>query len=149
MQSLICPTCNKTFQTKKFGKIYCCHRCKIKANGDTYYSRNTEKVRRKTSEYQRNHPEMRNKKNLKHTLKKFNLTIDDYNKMFKEQDGRCGCCGKHQSELEKRLHIDHCHDTDKVRGLLCWECNASIGKLGDNLDGVLKAVSYLEKFENV
>jgi hypothetical protein len=44
------------------------------------------------------------------------------------------------------FHVDHCHETGKIRGLLCHSCNTGIGKLGDNLEGLQKAVSYLERF---
>jgi nitrate/TMAO reductase-like tetraheme cytochrome c subunit len=54
----------------------------------------------------------------------------------------CHCCGK--EILDKRsTYIDHCHETNKIRGILCMSCNSGIGFLGDNLEGVLKAVEYL------
>lgn len=64
--------------------------------------------------------------------------------MVSEQESKCAICEKH---VEK-LHVDHCHDTGKVRGLLCTTCNHGLGKLGDNLDGLFKAVRYLEKSKN-
>ena len=76
-------------------------------------------------------------------IKLFGITIDDYNQMFTEQEGKCGCCGKHQVELNKRLAVDHDHDTGEVRGLLCTDCNVSIGKLGDNTQGLEQALRYL------
>ena len=57
----------------------------------------------------------------------------------------CDCCGETSN---KTLVIDHCHDTLRFRGWLCEQCNHGIGKLGDNLDGVLNAIRYLERFEN-
>jgi len=57
----------------------------------------------------------------------------------------CDCCGE---VSDKTLVVDHCHDTLKFRGWICQECNHGIGKLGDNLTGVLNAVRYLERFEN-
>ena len=53
----------------------------------------------------------------------------------------CECCGL----TEQKLHWDHCHDSHEHRGWLCNNCNTGIGKLGDNLEGVLKAVDYLAK----
>lgn len=46
---------------------------------------------------------------------------------------------------EVNLHLDHCHETGKVRGCLCMTCNLAIGKLGDNVRGLRKALKYLEK----
>jgi hypothetical protein len=76
---------------------------------------------------------------------KFGITIEDYNQMFEYQDGRCGICGKHQSELSNPLSVDHCHKTGKVRGLLCPKCNSGIGMLGDDLYGITLAMEYLQE----
>lgn len=53
----------------------------------------------------------------------------------------CECCGL-DTQL---LHWDHCHETHEHRGWLCNNCNTGIGKLGDTLEGVLKAVDYLAR----
>jgi len=58
------------------------------------------------------------------------------------RDGNCHLCGKHT----KMLHLDHCHETGVARGLLCRTCNTSLGGLGDNEDGLMRALSYLRKF---
>jgi hypothetical protein len=47
----------------------------------------------------------------------------------------------------KRVHVDHCHKTGRVRGVLCASCNLAIGKLGDTAAGVRRALAYLEAFE--
>lgn len=51
----------------------------------------------------------------------------------------CQCCGKETTKLV----VDHCHQSNAFRGWICGECNTSIGKLGDNLAGILKAALYL------
>lgn len=58
--------------------------------------------------------------------------------MVLKQGGRCAVCGE-----EKKLHVDHCHDTGKVRGMLCFACNTGIGKLKDDPDLLLAAHRYL------
>lgn len=57
----------------------------------------------------------------------YNLTIDDYNIMLKQQDGRCAICRVHQPKLKRRFDIDHNHETGKIRGLLCNHCNQYLG----------------------
>jgi hypothetical protein len=42
------------------------------------------------------------------------------------------------------MNIDHCHETNEVRGILCSGCNTGLGHLGDNIDGLLRAVAYLK-----
>jgi hypothetical protein len=54
----------------------------------------------------------------------------------------CECCGASQ---KKALSLDHCHETGAFRGWLCSKCNLGIGKLGDSLESLLKAVKYLQR----
>jgi Recombination endonuclease VII len=56
---------------------------------------------------------------------------------------KCECCGRDPGQ--RALCLDHDHDTNEFRGWLCTSCNAGIGSLGDDLEGVLNAVSYLNK----
>jgi hypothetical protein len=72
------------------------------------------------------------------------VTSGTLEEMFESQGGACGCCGK-LVETVAELQFDHDHETGSFRGLLCITCNTGIGKLGDTLDGVLKAVAYLKR----
>lgn len=74
---------------------------------------------------------------------RFGLTKEDYNKIFEEQNGRCLICLKHQSELKRSLAVDHCHSTNKIRGLLCSSCNPGLGQFKDDEELLFRAVSYL------
>tara|TARA_R110002012_G_scaffold211146_1_gene381924 strand:+ start:5163 stop:5627 length:465 start_codon:yes stop_codon:yes gene_type:complete len=55
----------------------------------------------------------------------------------------CECCGK----THRKLCFDHCHVTGKFRGWICGTCNSTLGKYGDNLEGIIKLVEYLVKSE--
>lgn len=68
-----------------------------------------------------------------------------YNRMFTEQKGCCAICGKHQSEFNRALGLDHCHKTEIMRGLLCTKCNLGIGYFDDNVERLLKAAIYLRR----
>jgi hypothetical protein len=57
---------------------------------------------------------------------------------------RCGCCGTINEPTRRGWHIDHDHHTGRIRGLLCLRCNTGIGKLGDSIEGVMRAVAYLK-----
>lgn len=72
---------------------------------------------------------------------KFGITIDEYDAMFKAQRGRCAICGE---KYGKTLHVDHCHRTNVVRGLLCQKCNMAIGLLQDSAKLLNRAISYLK-----
>lgn len=78
-----------------------------------------------------------------HDLKtKYGLSLQDVDRMVTEQAGRCLIC---LGELGagKTPHVDHCHVTQQVRGVLCRNCNTAIGMLGDDVANVLRAADYL------
>jgi len=90
------------------------------------------------------------KQELVRLLRTFGSTIEEYEALILEQDNYCAIC--HQPEKQilngkiKRLAIDHCHTTGKVRGLLCQRCNTGIGRFDDNVVLLKQAIQYLEKF---
>ena len=79
-------------------------------------------------------------------LKKlYNLSVEDYEELYAQARGSCQVCGVKESDLNKRLAVDHCHATGKVRGLLCSKCNTALGQLGDDLDRISSLYSYLKE----
>ena len=85
----------------------------------------------------------RDKYRDKHLRQTYQITLDEYNQMFAEQEGCCAICGTHECSTGKSLAVDHDHKTGKVRGLLCANCNTAIGKLNDDEDTILRAADYL------
>jgi len=79
----------------------------------------------------------------KHLRATYGISLDDYNEMFRLQEGKCYLCGKHQSEVKRALSVDHCHKTGKIRKLLCQPCNTLLGMSGDNPAVLQKAINYL------
>ena len=75
--------------------------------------------------------------------KRYGVSCEEYDKMYSDQDGRCGICGIHQSELKRRMCVDHDHETSDVRGLLCNNCNRAIGFLMDSVKNAGCAYEYL------
>ena len=80
-------------------------------------------------------------------LRTFGISSGDYEKMFEEQNGVCFICSKPQrKKVHKHLFVDHCHTTNKVRALLCNNCNTGIGMFEENIQTMKDAISYLELF---
>lgn len=77
-------------------------------------------------------------------FKRYGITLNDYEKMLKIQNYCCAICTIHISELSSRLHVDHCHTTGKVRGLLCFNCNSGLGRFKDSKSNLLNAVTYIK-----
>lgn len=75
----------------------------------------------------------------------YGITMAEFHKLQNDQNLSCAICGKKQSTLVKKLHIDHCHKTKKVRGLLCFNCNSAIGHFKDDVNLLKLAIKYLEK----
>ena len=131
---------------KKDGLTPYCKSCRV-ALSRRDYEKNKEKINSRSKErYKRiGHTQVyKDRDRASHLKRTYNITVFKYNDMFIEQGGCCAICGTHQSKLNRRLVVDHCHETDVVRGLLCRKCNAGLGHFNDSL-GILKNVmKYLE-----
>ena len=80
-----------------------------------------------------------------HLMTKYGITEADYERMLKEQGGRCAICDTDTPTGKwKVFAVDHCHHTGVVRGLLCNECNRGMGLLRDDPDLLRKAADYLK-----
>ena len=80
----------------------------------------------------------------KHLKAKYNLSIEDRNNMLIAQNHKCAICGVDETIApKKKLVVDHCHKTKKIRGLLCHNCNVSIGLMKESIPAILNSVAYL------
>jgi hypothetical protein len=79
-------------------------------------------------------------------LKLYGITTIDWQDMFDKQEGKCAICGIHQSEVKSTFHVDHNHETNKVRGLLCSKCNQAIGLVGESISTLNSMIDYLKEF---
>ena len=107
-----------------------------------YRENNREKLRNKAREYVKGSHDVRKTYHLK---KHFNMTLEDYNDLLKDQNYSCRICLTHESSFTKKLAVDHCHQTGKIRGLLCDTCNRSLGMLKDSVENLQRAIDYLKK----
>jgi hypothetical protein len=87
------------------------------------------------------------KKRNQYYKKKYNISLETYNKIFETQSGSCAICGKPQSHFRRRLAVDHNHKTKKVRGLLCFRCNYFLGIVERNKNILQGVIEYLEKYK--
>lgn len=78
-------------------------------------------------------------------LKKYGITLEQYQQMLEAQGGGCAICGAETNKNGKSLFVDHCHDTGAVRGILCYKCNTGLGSFKDNATLLARAVSYLTR----
>lgn len=84
----------------------------------------------------------------------YKLKWVDYLKLYEKQHGKCAICktniyltSQGSSFVKSKMScVDHCHDSFKVRGLLCAECNKGLGNFKDNKTSLQNAIEYLENF---
>ena len=116
----------------------------------TYQAAHKEKIAEYNKIWRIKHKEKRAKCQRNVRLKNlYGITIEDYNRLFVEQDGCCAICGRHQFEFERALAVDHDHKIGKVRGLLCHGCNMGLGAFynDDNTRILKEAIKYVEESE--
>ena len=130
----VCPECGRDFQVSIHNKIYCSKECYTKFSKRKYYQNNKDKW-----------SECWKKRTTNRRIKQFGINEEKYNKMVEKVNNRCEICGKHTKELKKSLCIDHDHNTGKIRGLLCSDCNVAIGRFKDNINSIKNAIKYLTK----
>jgi len=109
-----------------------------------YREKNKEKLKERFKLYKLNNPEKIKLAYRKNALKKrYKLTIEEYNEMYRKQESKCGICGIHENQITKKLNIDHDHRTGKSRELLCQKCNIALSYF-ENFD-IKPFMEYLNK----
>jgi hypothetical protein len=115
-----------------------------------YYSNHKEKKKEEQKKYRSLHKEEIKKqdherhKRYRRDLAKYGITLKEYESILIAQNYKCKICGKHVSELNRSLFVDHDHNTGKIRGLLCQYCNSAIGYFNDDGNILLNAIDYLK-----
>lgn len=88
----------------------------------------------------------------KDRAKRYGLTLEELEAMKVKSAGKCEVCENPPSgrgTSGKSLHIDHCHSTGKIRGMLCARCNLTLGRFGDDSNLLRKLAEYLERSRSV
>jgi len=151
MLTKICSKCKKRKSVDLFSKrkrnIDGFHgQCKSCKNSYQHKYQQTEKWKLYQKKWRRSEKGRLSERNS-YFKNKYNITLNDYNRMSKEQKGVCAICGKketHKNQFNiKRLAVDHDHKTGKVRGLLCIKCNTLLKALEEN-GFIKKAQKYLK-----
>jgi hypothetical protein len=94
----------------------------------------------------RRDPELARAKERRRTLRKYGLTTSSFDRLVSQQGGRCAICRTDQpGGRGEQWHIDHCHSTNEVRGLLCHSCNVALGHFRDDPQLMKRAMAYLSK----
>jgi hypothetical protein len=76
--------------------------------------------------------------------KQYGISTQQFEELLEFQGSGCAICAKPIENIRRRMNIDHDHKSDIVRGILCTGCNTGLGHLGDDIEGLKRALYYLE-----
>lgn len=125
-----------------------CKACQVTERRSAKQAMDPELRKKQQRESRRRWAEANPRRHKSARLKRlFGIDVETYDAMRAAQLYRCAIDGRSEATAGRELAVDHCHQGEGVRGLLCADCNQSLGKLGDDLYGVLRAVAYLARFE--
>lgn len=145
----ICSKCKKErfineFHNKGNGFIRNdCKYCVIEY-GKKYREKHKDRIKLKKRKYQKEKPQIKYNWYLQ---KQYGISLKEYEEIFKLQDNSCAICKskKVKNKQHKYLHLDHCHKTGKIRGILCSRCNVGLGHFNDDIKLLYEVIRYLEK----
>lgn len=130
---------NKGRKTAYNRAYYQINRLELLRLGKKYYESHREMKRDYKKEYWSKNRERASAQNRD---KNYGLSPGEFDTLVSKQGGTCAICNK---VSKKKLCVDHCHDSGKVRGLLCFKCNFAIGQLDDSSERALSAYNYLKR----
>lgn len=137
-----------------------CRKCLIEKDINLFYNSKKNKDGKfssckicdkiKYNNWRKNNPEIRSKTRKREWLKKrYEMRIDEYDRMVKIQNNRCYICEHSPKKTDDprtlNLQVDHCHKTNKIRKLLCHQCNRALGLLKEDPNIFLKCISYIQE----
>lgn len=147
----------KDLNTKSLLSSWCkeCHRVASKnsraKNPTKEYDRNwkqnnPDKIKKAQKNHRTKYPKEYKRRTAIRKLKYlYNLSEMQYLQLLHTQGYACKICRTPSDKLKKKLNVDHCHETNIIRGLLCSNCNRGIGLLKDSVSVLAAAITYLEE----
>ncbi len=123
---------------------------RLKEQQSIDYKNNPEKYRKWSKQYKDLN---REKISTLEICRVRQISVKDYEAMVKHQNGKCAICKLEETRMARngnkttRLCLDHDHDTGKIRGLLCHDCNSALGKFKDSIETLIFATIYLMDHE--
>lgn len=148
----VCKKCGVEWPASEYrvrvqhGRKYVCGDCREcrraygRIQSKRYTANNQEKIK---ANYLANKDRFR----FNHLRRKYNLTPQALEDLLLSQSGLCAICQSSLSDLDRPYHIDHCHTTKQVRGVLCFSCNTGLGKFRDDPRLLESAFLYLTRYE--
>ena len=122
------------------------HKDEINAKARQWAKDNPEKQKEITKR-KRERPQYKTLRRDAKLKKVYGISIEQFDAMAVAQGYKCGACGTDKPGGAGSWHVDHCHKSDVVRGLLCWKCNVTLGLVGDDPGLLQGLMNYLRKHQ--
>jgi hypothetical protein len=144
---MLCKTCTVCKKAKPLEDYY---NLKASKDGKSWRCKTCDKettIRSRKERYLRSRVQQRNA----NRKAKYGITPEAFSNLWEKQEGKCAICKTGLSDgfcgnnVVNKAVIDHCHTTQKVRGLLCRLCNQGLGLFKDNKESLIAATDYLGK----
>lgn len=136
--------CGKCGQTQRYKSTSGCVTCG-RERCRKHYQANTERRKETGAEYRKNNPGSWRRAHLKRA---YRMTLEEFNKLFQRQGNRCAICYS-ETHGGRGWHVDHCHASGKIRGILCHPCNSTLGYAKEDVARLKACASYLRKHSGV
>jgi hypothetical protein len=117
---------------------------KERERGRADYEKNKEKRKAASSKWKKDNQHKVAEYRKDGNLKRYGITHAQKQSMFTSQGNCCACCKSTVPRTKNGWHVDHCHITGKVRGVLCHSCNVALGAVQDNTEQLRSLIVYLE-----
>ena len=121
------------------------YRERARASNRAYWATVKDEANARLRERRKTDPKFRERERA-YRARRYGMSTEDYDALLARQGGVCAIC---RQKSDRRLAIDHCHVTNRVRGLLCHKCNVGLGNFGDDTDRMRMAIEYLENSRRV
>lgn len=121
-----------------------------------YYAKNKERKKAATREWYQNNKDKRREyragrfekdkvwKRDWDLQKRYGINAEVVDLTIEMQNNHCPICRRYFAKDDRRWHVDHCHTSGKVRGIICSNCNTLLGQAKENISTLKNAIAYLE-----
>jgi hypothetical protein len=106
-----------------------CKPCRVKVNSENFKKLGMPRCKTTQKDYK--------------LRTKYNITLSDFHKQMEFQSNVCAIC-KCEFQNERKTHVDHCHTTGEIRGILCSHCNHALGMFKDDINIIQTALDYIK-----